>query len=61
LTDKFGDTATLSSRSVSATEKGIFARYTDSGGYLVMYGYLLLTCEDIGDGNKTTLYLEMID
>jgi hypothetical protein len=60
LTDRFGDTATLPDRSTSATEKGKISSYTDSGGYLVMYGYLLLTCTDIGNENTTAIYLELI-
>jgi hypothetical protein len=60
ISDRF-ETATLSSRSTTATEPVVVSDHTESGGYLSLYGYLQVTCEDIGSGNKTDLYLELVD
>ena len=60
LVDLMGDTATLAARSTTATEVELIAGNTTSGGYLSIYEYLLLTAEDIGSGNKTSVYLEMV-
>jgi hypothetical protein len=60
LTDLTGDVATLAARSTTATESELTALKTVSKGYLSMNGYLLLTCEDIGAGNSTTIYLELV-
>lgn len=60
IIDALGDTATLSARSTTTTEFELIPDVTGTGGYLIMYGYLYITCEDIGSGNTTVLYLEMV-
>ena len=60
MTDLMRDVATLSARSTTATETVLTSDQTVSGGFLSIAGYLQLTCEDIGSGNSTTIYLELV-
>lgn len=60
MTDLMRDVATLAARSTTATETVLTSDQTVSGGFISIAGYLNLTCEDIGSGNSTTIYLELV-
>ncbi len=60
ITDRLGDTAAISDCSPTNSKFGKISHHTESGGYLSMNGELLIACDNIGNGNKTTLYLEVV-
>jgi hypothetical protein len=57
LTDALGDIATLSARSITASQFGTMPDVSSSNGYLYAFSSVFITIEDIGNGNGCELWL----